>query len=107
MKNFTKAIATSFLFLMAMSSCQKKSNELKNGFIHDNMNEERYAKDKKYYEDKAKKLYQPKGYLLIGAIETFYLRWLPLDQPKEQEYQQESFVVLVCDLPTPFQNDHK
>lgn len=41
-------------FLLNASGCKSNaSHELKIGFILDNMNEERYAKDKKFFEEKA------------------------------------------------------
>lgn len=43
-----------FLGAIALATgCKKKENELKVGFILDTMNEERYQKDKKYFEEKA------------------------------------------------------
>lgn len=39
-----------------LGACQKSTSKLKIGFILDNLNEERYAKDKKYFEEKAKAL---------------------------------------------------
>lgn len=51
----------SFLFCFValagfLAGCQKSSSELKIGFVLDNMNEERYAKDKEYFEQTAKAL---------------------------------------------------
>lgn len=42
--------------LVALTGCQKSSQKLKIGFVLDNMNEERYAKDRQYFEAKAKEL---------------------------------------------------
>ena len=56
------SLVSRFLFVLAaavlsFSGCQKSSSsKLKIGFILDNMNEERYAKDKKYFEEKARTL---------------------------------------------------
>lgn len=43
-------------FMGFLGGCQKSSSELKIGFVLDNMNEERYAKDKEYFEQTAKAL---------------------------------------------------
>jgi D-xylose transport system substrate-binding protein len=43
-------------FLIISLGCKSSTNEIKIGFVLDNMNEERYAKDKKYFEEKAKTL---------------------------------------------------
>lgn len=58
MKNLTLVwsllVLTSFGFFNA--GCKSNSNQLTIGFILDNLNEERYAKDKKYFEEKANAL---------------------------------------------------
>jgi len=63
---FTLSFSLLITVILLAAGCTKKSsqssstsdskNPLKIGFILDNMNEERYAKDKKYFEDKAKSL---------------------------------------------------
>ncbi len=53
MKNKFGILAALVLIPLILTGCKKKDNELKIGFILDNMNEERYAKDKKFFEDRA------------------------------------------------------
>jgi D-xylose transport system substrate-binding protein len=53
MKNKFGILAALVLITLILTGCKKKDNELKIGFILDNMNEERYAKDKKFFEDRA------------------------------------------------------
>jgi D-xylose transport system substrate-binding protein len=48
-------VLTVLIFVFSIG-CKKQSSEFKIGFILDNMNEERYAKDKKFFEEKAKSL---------------------------------------------------
>lgn len=56
MKRFT-LVALCFVALgIYFSACKKASSDLKIGFVLDNLNEERYAKDKKFFEEKAKSL---------------------------------------------------
>lgn len=56
MSKFIISILLSVSAVAILSSCKKSENQLKIGFILDNMNEERYAKDKKFFEEKAKSL---------------------------------------------------
>ncbi|MDB5038500.1 MAG: hypothetical protein JWQ35_2028 [Bacteriovoracaceae bacterium] len=56
MTHFSKILLALFMVSAILVGCKKRGSELKIGFILDNMNEERYAKDKKYFEDKAKAL---------------------------------------------------
>ncbi len=57
MSKWLSTLSLLFVAVALISGCTKKSeSNLKIGFILDNMNEERYAKDKKYFEDKAKSL---------------------------------------------------
>lgn len=56
MKNWLNIVLVLAFVLPLLSACKKKDSDLKIGFILDNMNEERYAKDRKYFEAKAKEL---------------------------------------------------
>lgn len=42
--------------VVSLIGCKSSNSQLKVGFVLDNLNEERYAKDKKYFEEKAKSL---------------------------------------------------
>ena len=53
---FTGAALIVLVSALGFSACHKTQNELKIGFILDTMNEERYQKDKAYFEEKAKAL---------------------------------------------------
>jgi D-xylose transport system substrate-binding protein len=41
---------------LVLSGCKSSSKQLTIGFVLDNLNEERYAKDKKYFEERANAL---------------------------------------------------
>jgi D-xylose transport system substrate-binding protein len=55
MKSLAK-IALTLSAVVLIVGCKKREAELKIGFILDNMNEERYAKDRKFFEAKVKEL---------------------------------------------------
>lgn len=56
MKNLFRIVLSLMFVLPIVGGCKKKDTDLKIGFILDNMNEERYAKDRKFFEAKANEL---------------------------------------------------
>ncbi|MBN8555344.1 MAG: substrate-binding domain-containing protein [Deltaproteobacteria bacterium] len=56
MKKILLTLASVVAIALNFAACKKSSSEMKIGFILDNMNEERYAKDKKFFEEKVASL---------------------------------------------------